>query len=57
MILKIAHAIGDIININDLDLNSILIDKKPCENILNYDITYKTPYDAKPLRIIFDKNR
>ena len=55
--LKIPHAIGDIININDLDLNSILIDNKPCENILNYDITYKTPYDAKPLRIIFGKNR
>ena len=32
-----------IININDLDLELILLDKEPCENILFYDDAYKTP--------------
>ena len=44
-----------IININDPDLNSVSIDEKPYENILIYDVAYKTPYGAKPLCIIFDK--
>ena len=46
---------NDIININDLDLNNILRDEKSYENILIYDVAYKTSYSAKPLRIIFDK--
>ena len=25
------------------------------KNILIYDVAYKTPYGAKPLRIVFDK--
>ena len=44
-----------IINITDLDLDNILLDEKSCEDILIYDITYKTPYCAKPLHIGFSK--
>ena len=42
-----------------IDFSDILLDKKICkekyENILIYDISYKTPTGAKPLRIRFDK--
>lgn len=44
-----------IININHLDLDNTLTDKKSYEIILIYDMTYKTHHDAKPLRITFDK--
>ena len=44
-----------IININDLDLDTVLLDEKSFENILIYDVAYKVSYDAKSLRIIFDK--
>ena len=37
------------------DLDNILVDKKLLENILIYDISYKTLIDSKPLQIIFDK--
>ena len=33
----------------------MLINKKSYENILVYDILYKTLIDSKPLRIRFDK--
>ena len=33
----------------------MLIDEKSNENILVYNISYKTLIDAKPLRIRFDK--
>ena len=45
----------DIININDLDLDNILLNEKTRENNLIYSVAYKTPYDAKPSRITFDK--
>ena len=32
-----------------------MIDEKPHENILTYDVSYKTLIDPKPLRIRFDK--
>ena len=32
---------GDIININDLDLENIFIDKNSYENVLIYDVAYK----------------
>ena len=34
---------------------NILIDEKSLENILIYDISYKTLIGVKPLHIIFDK--
>ena len=37
--------------LEDFDLDNILIDKKSNENILIYDISYKTLIDPKPLRI------
>ena len=45
----------DIIKLEVFDLDNILIDKKSYENILIYDISYKTLIDAKPLRIRFFK--
>ena len=33
----------DIININDLNLDNILLDKKSYEHIFIYDIGYNTP--------------
>ena len=43
----------DIININGLDLDNILLDETTHQNTLTYDFGCKTPYGAKPLRIIF----
>ena len=40
----------------DFNLNNILIDEKSYENILGYDISYKTLIGAKPLCIRFDKS-
>ena len=45
----------DIIKLEDFDLDNILIDEKSQENILIYDISYKTLIGSKPLRIRFDK--
>ena len=45
----------DIININHLNLDNILLNEKSFENILLYDIAYKTPYSVGSLPIIFDE--
>ena len=45
----------DIIKFENLDSDDILLDGKSYENILVYDISYKTLIGAKPLRIRFDK--
>ena len=45
----------DIIKIEDFNLSNILIDEKPFENILVYNILYNTLIDDKPLRIRFKK--
>ena len=42
---------NDIIALEDFDLNNILINEKSYENILIYDISYKTLIDKKHLRI------
>ena len=39
--------------IDDINVN-ILLDEKSCENVLVYNISYKTFMDGKPLRIKFD---
>ena len=44
-----------IIKFEDFDLSNILIDKKPYENILVYNSSYKTLIGAKPMCIWFDK--
>ena len=38
-----------------INVDRILLDQKSYENILVYNILYKTLLDAKPLRIRFDK--
>ena len=43
------------IKLENFDLDNILMDEKPHENILIYDISYKTLIDSKPLRIRLDK--
>ena len=45
----------DIIKFEDFDFDNILIDKKSLENILIYDISYKTLIETNPLPISFDK--
>ena len=40
--------------LEDFDFNNILIDEKSHENILIYDISYKTLIGPKPLRIRFN---
>ena len=42
-------------NINYLDSDNVLIDAKSYENVLIFDVTYKTPYHANLSHIIFDK--
>ena len=44
-----------IIKIEDFDFYYILIDEKSCENILVYNISYKSSIGAKPLHISFNK--
>ena len=41
------------INLEDLNLNNISIDEKSQENILIYDVSYKTLIDSIFLRIKF----
>ena len=45
----------DKIKFEDFDLDNILMDEKPFENIFVYDILYKTLIGAKPFRIWLDK--
>ena len=42
-------------NFEDFDIDDILIDEKPSENILIYEIPYKSLIDLKPFCIRFDK--
>ena len=43
------------IKLEDFDFNNILIDEESHENILIYEISYKTLIGLTPLRIRFDK--
>ena len=45
----------DMIKLEDFDIDNILTDEKSHENILIYDISYKTLISSKPFRIRFDK--
>ena len=44
-----------IIKLEDFDLDNILIEEKSQENILVYNISYKTSIDSKPFCIRFSK--
>ena len=50
-----SYYFDDITKIEDLNLDNILKDEKSYENILVYNISYKTLIDAKPLLIRFDE--
>ena len=50
-----SYDFNDIIKLEDFDIDTILIDEKSQENILIYDISYKTLISSRPLRIRFDK--
>ena len=52
---RTCYCFNDIIKFKDIDFDNILIDEKSQENILIYDISYKTLIGPKPLRIRFDK--
>ena len=52
---RTGYYFDDITKLEKFDLDNISIDKKSHENILIYDISYKTLIDTKPLRIRFDK--
>ena len=52
---RTCYYLDDIIKIEDFDFNNTLIDQTSYENILFYNISYKTLIGAKPLRIKFDK--
>ena len=52
---RTCYCFDDIIKIEDFDLDDSLIDEKTYENILVYNISYKSLIDSQPLRIRFDK--
>ena len=52
---RTCYYLDDIIKIEDFDFNNTLIDQTSYENVLFYNISYKTLIGAKPLRIKFDK--
>ena len=47
--------INDIIKIEDFDLDNVLTGKELYENILVYNISYKSLIDSRPLRIRSDE--
>ena len=46
---RTSYYFDDIIKIKDSDLDNILIDEKSYENILIYNISYKTLIGSKPV--------
>ena len=45
----------DLVKLEDVDFNNISLNKKSSENILVYDVSYKTLIGANSLRILFNK--
>ena len=45
----------DIIKLEDFDIDNILVDAKSHENIVIYNISYKTLIGPKPFQIKFNK--
>ena len=52
---RTCYCFDDIIKIEDFDLNNNVIHEKSYENILVYDISYKSLIYSKLLSIGFDK--
>ena len=56
MVLKIlCYYFDKIIKIEDFDFDIKLLDERSYENILVYDVSYKTLIYVKPLCIIYNK--
>ena len=53
--IRTGYYFDDIIKLEDFDIHNTFIDEKSPQNILIYDISYKTLIDSKPLRIRFNK--
>ena len=49
-----SYYFGDIIKLQDFDIDDILVDEKSHKNILIHDILHKHLIDAKSLRIRFN---
>ena len=47
---RTCYYFDDIVKIENFNINNILIDEKPYENILVYNSSYKSLIDSKPLR-------
>ena len=52
---RTCYYINDIIKIEDFDLDNVLTGKELYENILVYNISYKSLIDSRPLRIRSDE--
>ena len=52
---RACHYFNDMIKLEDFDIDNILMNRKPNQNILIYGISYKTLIGAKPLRCRFNK--
>ena len=52
---RTCYYFDDIIKLEDFNVDNILIDENSHENVLIYDISYKTLIDPKLFRVIVDK--
>ena len=52
---RTCYYFDDIIEVEDINADGILLDKKSYKNILVYNILHKRFMDVKPLCIRFDK--
>ena len=52
---RTCFSFDDIMRVTDIDFIDILLDRKSYENILTFDISYKTFMGAKALPIQFEK--
>ena len=52
---RTCYCFDGIIKLEDFNIDNSLIDEKSHENILIYDISYKTLLGPKPLQVKFDK--
>ena len=51
---RTCYYFDDIMKVEDINVNNTLLDEESYQNILVYNILYKTFMDAKPLRIRFN---
>ena len=49
------YYVDDLVKLEDVDFDNSSLNKKSSENILVYDVSYKTLISAKSLRILFNK--